>query len=161
MFKRHEEIVALEPVQSANVPLGSISGGSVSGIAPDRRTGDLEKSVIGRDLMIMGSGLKIVCKSLLQVDGEVQGDVAGAKIIVGPKGKVTGQLSAEEVVVEGAVYGTIKAVDVKLKSSAVVEGDVYHETFTLEQGASFEGRSRRSMSREDLLPDFSPLSVGT
>lgn len=115
-------------------------------------------SVIGRDLTIIGSGLKIVSRGVLQVDGEVQGDVIGQKVVIGPSGKVTGLVNAEEIVVQGAVYGTIKAVDVKLTASAVVEGDLYHQTFALEQGASFEGRSRRAASREELVPDLNALT---
>lgn len=124
----------------------SVNGGSVS------------SSVIGRDLTIIGSGLKIVSRGLLQVDGEVQGDVIGQKIVIGPTGKVTGLVNAEEIVVQGAVFGTIKAVDVKLAASSVVEGDLYHQTFGLEQGASFEGRSRRAGSREELVPDLDALT---
>ncbi len=116
----------------------------------DKGTGG--RSVIGGDLTIIGTNLQIVSGGLLQVDGEVQGDVIGLKIVVGPTGKVTGLVNAEEVVVQGAVYGTIKAFDVKLTESSIMEGDLYHETFTLEQGASFEGYSRRTATHEELRP---------
>ena len=125
---------------------------------PPVKDGTASSSVIGRDLTIIGSGLKIVSRGLLQVDGEVQGDVIGQKIVIGPTGKVTGLVNAEEILVQGAVYGTIKAVDVKLAASSVVEGDLYHQTFGLEQGASFEGRSRRAGAREDLIPDLDALT---
>lgn len=118
----------------------------------------MSSSVIGRDLTIIGSGLKIVSRGLLQVDGEVQGDVIGQKIVIGPTGKVTGLVNAEDILVQGSVFGTIKAVDVKLASSSVVEGDLYHQTFSLEQGAGFEGRSRRAASREELVPDLDALA---
>ena len=109
-------------------------------------------SVIGSDLAIIGAGLKIVSQGSLQIDGEVQGDVLGSKVIIGQSGKVTGLVNAENVLVEGAVFGTIKGVDVTLKSSAKVEGNVFHQSFTLEQGASFEGRSRRPKDRAELMP---------
>jgi cytoskeletal protein CcmA (bactofilin family) len=131
-------------------------------VAPAKRpapsAGAATSSVIGRDLTIIGSGLKIVSRGMLQVDGEVQGDVIGQKVVIGPTGKVTGLVNAEEIVVQGAVYGTIKAVDVKLTSSSVVEGDLYHQAFALEQGASFEGRSRRAATREELVPDLDALT---
>jgi len=122
------------------------------------KTGSISTSVIGRDLTIIGSGLKIVSRGILQVDGEVQGDVVGHKVIIGPTGKVTGLVNAEEILVQGSVFGTIKAVDVKLSASSVVEGDLYHQTFALEQGASFEGRSRRAASREELVPDIDAMT---
>jgi cytoskeletal protein CcmA (bactofilin family) len=125
---------------------------------PPVNGGAVSNSVIGRDLTIIGSGLKIVSRGVLQVDGEVQGDVMGEKIVIGQTGKVTGLVNAAEILVHGAVFGTIKAVDVKLAASAVVEGDLYHQTFALEQGASFEGRSRRAANRDDLVPDLAALA---
>lgn len=111
-------------------------------------------SVIGTDLAIIGSGLKIVTQGTLQIDGEVQGDVLGSKIIISQNGRVTGLVNAEAVLVEGKVFGTIKAVDVTLKSTAMVEGDIFHRLFTLEQGASFEGRSRRPENQDELIPNL-------
>ena len=135
-----------QPPQPSALPLKSAAPGATT------------NSVIGRDLAIIGAGLKIVSKGTLQVDGEVQGDVLGQKVVIGPTGKVTGLVNAENVVIQGAVYGTIKGVDVRLAASSIVEGDVYHQSFTLEQGASFEGRSRRPTERAELLPDLTPAA---
>src|SRR5215831_17872686 len=49
-----------------------------------------EKWVIGNDLKIIGQGLKIISRGVLQVDGEIEGDVQAAEVVVGEKGKVTG-----------------------------------------------------------------------
>ena len=119
----------------------------------------MTKSVIGQDLTIIGSGLKIVSKGLLQVDGEVQGDVIGLKVVITSSGKVTGVVNAEEILVEGSVYGTIRAAEVTLAASSVVEGDLYHQSLALEQGSIFEGRSRRVEKREDLVPDLANLTT--
>lgn len=118
-------------------------------------------SVIGSDLAIIGAGLKIVSKGSLQIDGEVQGDVLGSKVIIGQSGKVTGLVNAENVLVEGSVFGTIKGVDVVLKSSARVEGDIFHQSFTLEQGAAFEGRSRRPQDRSELVPNLATSAASS
>jgi hypothetical protein len=40
-----------------------------------------EKSVIGNDLKIIGQGLKIISRGILQVDGEIEGDVQAAEVI--------------------------------------------------------------------------------
>ncbi len=136
-----------------------LNAGQAANSAPSpAATGGVTNSVIGRDLTIIGSGLKIVSRGLLQVDGEVQGDVIGSKIVIGPTGKVTGLVNAEDILVHGSVYGTIKAVDVKLTASSVVEGDLYHQSFALEQGASFEGRSKRASGRDEVVPDLDALT---
>src|SRR5262252_4737713 len=43
----------------------------------------------------------------------------------------------------GRVKGTIQANRVKLNSTAVVEGDIYHRSLAIEENAQFEGMSRR------------------
>lgn len=184
MFSRHSERVSNQPgpdaarsptpvpppAAEAGRQIPQSSGGHSNGAReaaaneqrpPPLNSGGMTKSVIGRDLMIIGSGLKIVSKGLLQVDGEVQGDVIGLKVVIGTSGKVTGLVNAEEILVQGAVFGTIRAVDVKLASSSVVEGDLYHQSLALEQGSVFEGRSRRVEGREDLVPDLANLTTTT
>src|SRR6476660_2471452 len=90
-----------------------------------------EKSVIGNDLKIMGQGLKIIGRGTLQVDGEVEGDVQAAEVIIGEQGKVT-------------------AKNVALQATSEVQGDIHHMSFAIEQGALFEGRSRRAADESAL-----------
>ena len=66
-----------------------------------------EKSVIGNDLKIIGQGLKIIGRGVLQVDGEIEGDVQAAEVIVGEKGQVTGMVAGRQVVVRGKVSGIV------------------------------------------------------
>jgi cytoskeletal protein CcmA (bactofilin family) len=103
-----------------------------------------EKSVIGNDLKIIGQGLKIIGRGLLQVDGEIEGDVQAVEVIIGEQGKVTGMVAGEQVVVRGKVSGVVCAKNVALQASSDVQGDIHHMSFAIEQGAIFEGRSRRA-----------------
>jgi cytoskeletal protein CcmA (bactofilin family) len=103
-----------------------------------------EKSVIGNDLKIIGQGLKIIGRGILQVDGEIEGDVQAVEVIIGEQGKVTGMVAGEQVVVRGKVSGAICAKHVALQASSEVQGDIHHMSFAIEQGAIFEGRSRRA-----------------
>jgi len=110
-----------------------------------------EKSIIGNDLKIIGQGLKIIGRGLLQVDGEIEGDVHAAEVVVGEKGKVTGMVAGRQVVVRGTVCGVVCAQTVALQASSQVDGDIHHMSFAIEQGAQFEGRSRRARSEADLV----------
>jgi cytoskeletal protein CcmA (bactofilin family) len=113
------------------------------------------KSVISNDLKIIGQGpLKIITRGTLQVDGEVAGDVAGAEIIVGEQGKVTGTIAAERVIVRGTTSGIIRAMTVALEASARVEGDIHHMSLAIEVGAEFDGRCRRAANASELQPDL-------
>ena len=109
-----------------------------------------DKSVIGNDLRIIGQGLKIISRGILQIDGEIEGDVQAAEVIVGEQGKVSGLVAGQQVQVNGRVSGAICAKTVTLQGKSEVEGDLHHMTLTLERGALFEGRSRRVATEEEL-----------
>jgi cytoskeletal protein CcmA (bactofilin family) len=98
-------------------------------------------SVIGPDLTINGN---LVSKGEVQVDGEVQGDIHGTYVVIGEKARITGGIVAEEIVVRGHVMGSVRGKRVMLQSSSHIEGDIYHQALAIEQGAFFEGKSRRS-----------------
>ena len=140
MFTRSNtaEPKSLEPVNSnSNAGLNM----------PQRRQATAEnatKSVIGNDLKIMGQGLKIIGRGLLQVDGEIEGDVQAVEVIIGEQGKVTGMVAGQQVMVRGKVSGVVCAKIVALQATSEVQGDVHHMSFAVEQGALFEGRSRRA-----------------
>jgi cytoskeletal protein CcmA (bactofilin family) len=110
-----------------------------------------EKSIIGNDLTIIGQGLKIIGRGLLQVDGDIEGDVQAAEVIVGEKGKVAGMVAGQQVVVRGTVLGVVCGHTVALQSSCHVESDVHHMSLSIEQGAHFHGHSRRAQSQADLV----------
>jgi cytoskeletal protein CcmA (bactofilin family) len=106
-------------------------------------------SVIGPDLIIHGN---LTSRGEVQVDGEVQGDIHGTYVVIGEKARITGGIVAEEIVVRGHVAGSIRGKRVMLQSSSHVEGDVYHQALAIEQGAYFEGKSRRSEDPTAGLP---------
>jgi cytoskeletal protein CcmA (bactofilin family) len=141
----------LEPLKSNSGP--SLNAGPQPQHQQQRRAAPAEtgaKSVIGNDLKIIGQGLKIISQGTLQVDGEVEGDVGGSEVIIGEKGKVTGTVAAERVIVRGQISGVIRGVTVTLQSSSRVEGDIHHMSLAIEQGAEFDGRCRRPADATEL-----------
>lgn len=98
-------------------------------------------SVIGADLTITGN---LICKGEVQVDGIVEGDVQGSHVVVGEGATVTGSISGEEVIVRGHIVGSVRGKRVMLQTTSQVEGDIYHQSLSIEQGAMFEGKSRRT-----------------
>ena len=63
--------------------------------------------------------------------------------------QMEGDVVAEELTIGGHVKGTIRANRVKLDSTAVVEGDIFHRTLAIEENARFEGTSRRNENKVD------------
>jgi len=116
-------------------------------------------SVIGADLAILGENIKIVSKETLQIDGEIHGDVSGKKVNIGRDGYVVGTVSGETVNIDGAVCGTVRAVDVLLNVDAKVDGDLIHNSLIIVEGAEFEGRVRRPGDMNDLIPNLDVKAV--
>jgi cytoskeletal protein CcmA (bactofilin family) len=106
---------------------------------PRRATG--VASIIGADLSITGN---LESTGEVQIDGELQGDVHAGRIVVGEQAMITGALIANEIVIGGNVQGSIRGNNVTFQAASRIEGDVFHKTLTIEQGAYFEGKSRRS-----------------
>ena len=98
-------------------------------------------SVVGMDLTVNGN---LTSNGEVHIEGEVQGDVRCASLIIGDNARVTGGVVAEDVVVRGNLMGTIRGMRVTLQSSSHVEGDIFHKSLAIEQGAFFEGKSRRA-----------------
>src|SRR6266446_5606367 len=91
---------------------------------------DRSMSVIGPDLTINGD---LISKGELRVDGEVQGDIRGTRVVIGERGHITGGVVAEDIVVLGHVMGSVRGLRVSLQSTSHVEGDVYHQALVMEQ----------------------------
>ena len=97
-------------------------------------------SIISADLTIEGN---LNSTGEIQVDGVVHGDIRCKALIVGVKGSVTGEVSAQTVRMHGAVKGMIRAKSVFLASTARMSGDVEHESLAIEPGAFMEGHCKR------------------
>ena len=69
--------------------------------------------------------------------------------MIADSGRIDGDIVAEELTIGGRVKGNIYALRVKLRDTAVVEGDIYHRSLSLDENAWFEGWSRP----EDNLPE--------
>ena len=96
-------------------------------------------TVIAQGLKIVGS---VTAEGLVEVNGQVDGDMYCTSLIVSPKACINGGVQAQKVVVNGKVGGPIRGVEVVLKSCAVVIGDIESQRLSIESGAYFEGNSK-------------------
>src|SRR5262249_19244484 len=75
---------------------------------------------------------------------EFEGDVTGPEVVVSERGKVTGNVAADRVIVLGKIVGDIRGKMVALLSTAHVQGDIYHASVAIDEGAEFAGRCRHT-----------------
>lgn len=101
----------------------------------------MEPSVIASNMNVLGN---IVSDGILDIDGQVDGNVRGHFVTVRPNGRIRGDLMAQEVFVHGTVDGLIKAENVTVFSTAHVRGTIMHETITIEDGAAVDGKLKRT-----------------
>lgn len=111
--------------------------------------GTAAPSLISSDMQITGT---VSAEGEMQVDGVVEGTMRATVLVIGETGRVTGEIVGEKITICGSVTGPIRGVDVKLASTARVEGDIVHASLEIKSGAEFEGTIRRSANPiEDVL----------
>jgi len=114
-------------------------------------------SNIGSSMSIVG---QVVCTGQARVFGRVEGELRASELLIGSGSQVEGTVVAQEVTVRGHVKGTIRAVRVRLEDGASVEGDIFHRSLAIEEGAVFDGASRRVDNPTD-APIADPETVAT
>jgi len=93
----------------------------------------------------------IECNGPAQVFGRIQGELrAASDLLIGGGGQVEGGVIAQDVTVCGRVKGTIRAVRVKLRDGGAVDGDIFHQSLSIDENSLFEGMSRRVENPTDL-----------
>lgn len=94
-------------------------------------------SVLGSDLTIKGD---IKASADLHIDGSVEGDISCSSLVQGETSTVTGAVKAESARLAGTVNGSITARELVILKTARINGDVFYDALTIEQGAQVEGR---------------------
>ncbi len=120
---------------------GTFAGQGVTSRPTVTGGNDRSMSIVGPDLTISGN---LISKGELRVDGEIEGDIKGVRLVIGEQARVTGNVAGEDVVLHGEVMGSVRGLRVSLQSTSRVQGDVYHQALVMEPGARFEGKSIRA-----------------
>jgi cytoskeletal protein CcmA (bactofilin family) len=97
-------------------------------------------STLGPGMLITGN---VLCTGAVQIFGRVVGDIHASRLVICEGAHVEGKVVAQEAVIDGTFKGTIHGNSVKLQATALVEGEIYNKSLTIEQNAQFEGVARR------------------
>lgn len=115
-------------------------------------------SSVGTGLIVEGN---VFGTSDLVIDGNVRGDVKVGHLTIGESGSIEGKVEAESIQVRGRVVGSISGKNVHLLSTAYVEGDITHDSISIEVGAFFQGRCLQTKRTENVLETSAPGSAFT
>lgn len=79
--------------------------------------------------------------SNIRIDGEVIGDIqTKGRLVIGPKGKINGDITCQNAEIEGSIDGKIMVEDLlSLKASSHFEGEIYTAKLAIDPGATFSG----------------------
>jgi cytoskeletal protein CcmA (bactofilin family) len=154
--------VSIQPQEAPQVPLQTRSSAAV--LSAPAAHAVVEPSTSG--FSKIGSGLKIRGEfsgnSDLYIDGDAQGKIRldGARVTVGPNGRVQADIEAREIVVEGTVQGNLKASErVRLGVSSRVQGTVLAPRIAIDDGAQFCGKVEMTRASASSASSAAELSA--
>src|SRR6266568_3465140 len=124
------------------------------------------KDVLSSDVEIKGS---IKFQKELLIDGKVEGDINSDGILtVGENAEILGEIKTKSITVYGKVHGNITVTErCELKSKCVLQGDLKAARLTIEEGATFIGKSEvtsgafsaKAAARPDVVRPSEPIKA--
>ena len=115
-----------------------------------------EPSYIGRDTALEG---QINCEGELHIDGSFRGTVRARVCVIDLHGVAHGELSGEVIHVRGRVIGPIQGSKVYIHAGAHVEGDVFQDSISIENGAYVYGTIRHNAGSPTVAQTFPAHAV--
>lgn len=96
------------------------------------------ETIIGEDTIIQGT---LKTKGSIRIDGRLEGNIVEAsQVIIGVKGYVQGDITAQSVIIGGKVNGNVTTLEsIELQPGAQLLGDIHTSTLSIGEGAVFEG----------------------
>lgn len=98
-------------------------------------------SLIGSGTTMKGD---ITSNANMRIDGTIIGNInSTAKVIIGPNGKVEGDIIAQQADVVGKITGNISVKELlQLKDNSVVNGNIVAGKLQVEPNATFNGQCK-------------------
>lgn len=100
----------------------------------------------GLNSLVAGTTVEgnVTSKSDIRIDGTISGTLhCEAKVIVGPDGKIDGEVRCQNAVIEGKFVGNIHVKDLlNIRENAHVEGEIRYSKLIVQPGAVLIGDVR-------------------
>jgi cytoskeletal protein CcmA (bactofilin family) len=105
---------------------------------------------------IISKGSKIIGEfnltAKLHIEGEVDGKIVSTnEVSIGSSGKVSGELKAKKLIVNGEFNGKVEVDIVEITKNGVLRGDIIICDISIEQGGKFEGTSALKREKEEVV----------
>ena len=86
----------------------------------------------------------------LRVEGYLKGTVeVGGMLVLGPTGRIEGQVQARSATIAGQILGNIKGIEkIVLESKSSLVGDLQTRELVINEGAMFQGNCSMQMDEK-------------
>ena len=129
-----------------------MGGGTVAQVKPT--TGEAWQDVrvsLGPDAEVTG---KLSFETATRIEGKLRGEIrASDLLVIGAEAVVNATVHASKLVVLGEIRGEVQgATRVEICSGGRIFGDVQTKCLVIQEGATFEGKSRMGEIKETPAP---------
>lgn len=104
----------------------------------------------GTSLIAAGTSLKgdLTSNGDIRIDGTLQGNIyCTAKVVIGAKGVVEGDISGQQADIMGKVIGTVTVKDLlQLKGNSHIKGNIQAAKLQIEPTANFNGQCHMNVA---------------
>ena len=123
-------------------------------------------SLIAEDVEITGD---VSFTHGIRIDGRVKGHVIGrvgteqahALLVLSDKGRIEGQVSCGDAIINGSIVGDLPIAHfLELKSSSQVTGGIRYEQLQMDLGATVNGSLRRAAPEATVSPGAKVVELG-
>ena len=101
---------------------------------------DRKRSVIAEDILIEGN---IVSQGILEFGGQIKGDITANAVVLTSTARVRGRVRARQLTMEGELQGAASALNVNIKTGAIVKANFAYGTLEVASGAQVVGEYKR------------------
>lgn len=108
------------------------------------------ETIIGEGTVFQGN---IKSKGSIRIDGRLEGNIIEAsQVIIGSKGYVQGDITAQSVIIGGKVNGNVTALEnIELQPGSQLLGDIHTSTLSIGEGAVFEGHCMMTSEKTKVI----------
>jgi cytoskeletal protein CcmA (bactofilin family) len=106
-------------------------------------------TIIGEGYTFTG---EICGTSVIRIEGKVVGNiVVEGGVVLGENGNIEGDIFTKCAIIHGTVNGNVKAIQLEIKKSGCINGDITTDTLEIELGAQYNGKL--NMKREERVEE--------
>lgn len=117
---------------------------------------DIMETIIGETTIFDGC---ITSSATLRIDGTLNGEIKSkGTVIVGPSGKIKGNIKASQLYIAGYIEGNISGDErIEFSSSGHLLGDLNTTNLVVEQGAAIDGKCKMKSAAQTDTASVSPI----